>query len=68
MTQKDEGQGLLSEAASQSKGALVGAVTVALAVPFLGWIVGVGVGAFAVVGSAGYSWHQKRQQRKLGKK
>jgi hypothetical protein len=64
MTQKkDQGQGLLDEAASQGKGAVVGVVAAVVLVPFLGWVVGAAVGGAAVVGSAAYSWNKKRKTR-----
>ncbi len=57
----DKAQGVLDEAKSQTKGFLIGAATVAVAVPFLGWFIGVGVGAVAVVG---WSWKSARRRQK----
>lgn len=61
MVQKDQGQGLLNEAASQGKGAVVGVVAASVFVPFFGWIVGMAVGGAAVIGSAAHSWNKKRK-------
>ncbi|MFA5854423.1 MAG: hypothetical protein WC866_05070 [Patescibacteria group bacterium] len=61
MVKKDEGQGLLDEAASQGKGAVVGVAAVVVAVPFFGWMVGAVVGGAVLIGSTVISWNKKRK-------
>ncbi len=63
MAQKDQGEGLLDEAASQGKGALVGAAAVALAIPFFGWLVGGVIGGAALVVSVAHSRTKKTAKK-----
>jgi len=57
----DKAQGVLDEAKSQGKGFLVGAATMALAVPFLGWAFGLAAGGTAIVA---WSWKTARARRR----
>ncbi len=59
----DQAQGFLDEAKSQGTGLVVGAVTVAVAVPFLGWIMGAALGAGAVGVTSYRMWRKKRVKR-----
>ncbi len=64
MAQKpDQGQGLLDEIKSQGTGLAVGVATAAVAVPFLGWVVGVAVGGAAIGVTSYRRWSQKRSKR-----
>ena len=56
----DKAQGVLDEGKSQMKGFIVGAATVAVAVPFLGWVFGTIAGGTAV---AVWSWKSARKKR-----
>lgn len=54
----DKAQGVISEAVSQGKGALIGVATVVVVVPFLGWIGGAVAGA-AVIGIS--AWRSRKR-------
>lgn len=57
----DKAQGVVDEAKSQVKGFLVGAATMTVAVPFLGWAFGLAAGGVAV---GVWSWKTARARRR----
>lgn len=56
----DKAQGVIDETMSQGKGFIVGVAAAAVAVPFLGWFLGLAAGGVAVVG---WSWKTARSKK-----
>lgn len=57
----DKAQGVIDETLSQGKGFVVGLAAAAVAVPFLGWFLGLAAGGAAVIG---WSWKTARAKKR----